>query len=65
MTPAPDLSAIPSNIAAAVSVLREMQPERLLDLAIAQLRMALPTSVEVPTVQPLRFQLLQVPRIGP
>ena len=57
--------APPANpLVAAVSMLRSMPPDQLLDLAIARLRAALPAGVTVDPVPPLRFTLLPVPTAG-
>ncbi len=45
---------------AIASVVRGMNPEQLLDLAIARLKAALPTGTE-PSVQPVKFNLVAVP----
>lgn len=62
VTPVPALG--PANIAAAVSVMRDMNPEQLLDLAIARLRMALPAGATAPSVEPLKFHIIHVPQLG-
>jgi len=53
-----DGTAMP-QFAAVVGALRGMQPEQLLDLAIARLRAALPADA-APAVLPLKFQLVPV-----
>jgi len=53
-----------SPIAAAVSVLRGMSPEQLLDLAIARLKAAVPEGAPLVAAQPVKFHLLPVPPIG-
>jgi len=53
-----------SPIAAAVSVLRGMSPEQLLDLAIARLKAAVPDGAPVTVPQPVKFHLLPLPEIG-
>lgn len=45
---------------AIVSVVRGMNPEQLLDLAIARLKAALPAGTQ-PSVQPVKFNLVPVP----
>ena len=54
----------PTAIAAAVSVLRGVPPDQLLDIAIAKLRAALPAGVEVQPAQPLKFQLIPTTRLA-
>jgi hypothetical protein len=54
-----------SQIASAVATLRGVPAEQLLDLAIARLRAALPAGTEVPTVQPLKFQMIAVDPLMP
>jgi hypothetical protein len=53
-----------SPIASVVSSLRGVPPDQLLDLAIARLRAALPAGAEVPRVEPLKFNLVPLPRRG-
>src|SRR5256885_16844697 len=53
----PDASAI----ASAVAALRGVPPDKLLDLAIAKLRAALPAGADVPAVKPLAFHLVPIP----
>ena len=50
-----------SSVAALVSALRNVPPDQLLDMAIARLRAALPEGVTVPTVDPVKFQVIQLP----
>lgn len=50
----------PPQIAAIVGAFRGMDPDQLLDLAITRLRAALPADAAVPTVAPLRFQILPI-----
>jgi hypothetical protein len=59
----PLAAAVPdaNPIATAVSVLRGVPPEQLLDLAIARLRAALPAGETMPAVQPMKFHLVPVP----
>jgi hypothetical protein len=53
-------------VAQIVGAMRGLQPEQLLDLAIARLRAALPAGTAVPAVEPLKFNLVPVPaRVGP
>ena len=52
----------PSPIAAIVAGLRSVPPDRLLDLAIAKLRAALPSDAEAPAVSPLKFHIVPLPR---
>ncbi len=56
----PLVEAVPTTtpIQMAVSALRGVPPEQLLDVAIARLRAALPADVAAPTVAPVRFQIL-------
>ena len=62
--PSPPLSDA-SNIASAVAALRDVPPDQLLDLAIARLRAALPPDVAPASVRPMKFQLVQLPRVLP
>ena len=56
----------PLPIANIVSALRGVPPDQLLDLAITRLRAALPPGTDVPTVKPMKFHLIPVPRsLGP
>jgi hypothetical protein len=57
-TPQPPIG--PPQIAAIVGAFRGMAPEQLLDLAITRLRAALPADAAVPTVAPVRFQILPI-----
>lgn len=50
----------PAQIGTAVTMLRSMPVDQLLDLAIARLRAALPAGETVPGVQPMRLQLVPV-----
>jgi hypothetical protein len=52
------------SIASTVAMLRGVPPDQLLDLAIDRLRAALPAGVEVSPAQPLKFHIIQLPRIG-
>ncbi len=54
----------PSAIAAAVGALRGVPPDQLLDIAISRLRAALPSGVDVPAAQPLKFHIIHVPKLG-
>jgi len=53
-----------SPLMSAVSMLRGVPPDQLLDLAIAKLKAALPSGVEVPKVEPLKFHIIQLPPRG-
>ncbi len=53
-----------SPVAAVVGALRGVPPDQLLDLAIAKLRAALPAGADVPTAQPLKFQIVPIPSRG-
>ena len=46
------------------SALRGMQPDQLLDLAIARLRAAVPAGADVASVPGVKFHLLPLPPIG-
>lgn len=59
--PAPPQAAA---VHAIVSALRGMQPEQLLDLAIARLSAALPAGTSPPAVRPLQFHILPIPGPG-
>ncbi|HEU0029886.1 MAG TPA: hypothetical protein VFQ53_04580 [Kofleriaceae bacterium] len=66
-TPAvPAMATVPSPeaVASIVGALRSVPPEQLLDLAIARLRAALPPGQAAPAVQPVKFQLVPIPRRG-
>ncbi len=56
VTPSPTVA----NMAAAISAMRELPPEQLLDLAIARLRAVLPTA---PAVAPsrMKFHFVKLP----
>jgi hypothetical protein len=61
----PLASATPVNappIANMVSALRGVPIDQLLDIAIAKLRASLPKDVEIPRVEPLRFQIVSMPQ---
>ena len=67
-TPGQQLGAAPSPespIATAVSTLRGVPPDQLLDLAIAKLRAALPAEQQQTPVQPVKFQVVTLPRVMP
>lgn len=51
-------------IANVVAALGQLPPEQLLDLAIARLRAALPAGGEGVAPVPLKFQIVQLPRVG-
>jgi hypothetical protein len=53
-----------SPLMAAVSMLRGVPPDQLLDLAIAKLKASLPAGVEAPKVEPLKFHIIQLPPRG-
>ena len=53
-----------TQIASAVSALRGVPAEQLLDLAIARLRAALPVGTEVAPVAPFKLNIAPVPRRG-
>jgi len=54
-----------SPLMSAVSMLRGVPPDQLLDLAIAKLKSSLPAGVEPPKVEPLKFHIIQLPpRVG-
>ena len=54
----------PSPIASIVGALRGVPPDQLLDLAIAKLRAALPAETQIPRVEPLKFQIIPMPKLG-
>ena len=67
--PPQNATPLPPTAAAAVSMiaaLRNMPPEQLLELAIARLRAALPADVAAssPSVAPVRFHFIPLPRQG-
>jgi len=67
--PPPTATPLPPAAAAAVSMisaLRNMPPEQLMELAIARLRAALPADVAAssPSVAPVRFHFIPLPRQG-
>jgi hypothetical protein len=47
-----------TQVQTAIRALGSMQPEQLLDLAIARLRAALPQGAEVAPTQPVKFHLI-------
>jgi hypothetical protein len=50
-------------VANAVTALRGIPPEQLLDLAITKLRGALPAGTSAPAVPPIKFNLITVPML--
>lgn len=60
--PAPAIDA--TQVQAAIRALGSMQPEQLLDLAIARLRAALPAGAEVPPARPVKFQMIPLPPVA-
>jgi len=50
-----------SEIASAVSMMRGVPAEQLLDLAIARLRAALPDGDKLPAVKPTNFRIVPIP----
>ncbi len=59
MTTSPSLDT--SQIANLVGMLRDVPADQLLGLAISKLRAALPTGVEVPRIEPLKFRIIPLP----
>lgn len=53
-----------SPLMSAMSMLRGVPPDKLLDLAIAKLKASLPAGVEAPKVEPLKFHIIQLPPRG-
>ena len=53
-----------SPVAMAVSALRTVPPDQLLDLAIAKLRTMLPEGATPPKVEPVKFHVIQLPTMG-
>src|SRR5207237_6239126 len=51
----------PSQIAAVVGALRGIPADKLLDVAIAQLRPTLPAGADVPAAPPINLHLVPVP----
>ena len=51
----------PSPIGMAVSAVRNVPPDQLLDLAIAKLRTMLPEGTTPPKVDPVKFHVIQLP----
>ena len=51
----------PSPVAMAVSALRNVPPEQILDLAIAKLQSMLPAGTPPPRVDPVKFHVIQFP----
>lgn len=67
---APDVAASDpatpaSSVAMAMSALRGMPPDQLLDLAIARLRAALPAEAAPPPPRPMKFHIVNLPRVLP
>lgn len=63
--PTPPAQTVPPEaIANIVTALRGVPAEQLLDLAIARLRAALPPGQSPPSISPLKFQLVPIPRRG-
>ena len=56
-----DPSSPAAQIAQMVAALRGLPADQLLDLAIARMRAALPSGIEAPRVEPLRFHIVQLP----
>jgi hypothetical protein len=54
-------SAPASPVAMAVSALKSVPPDQLLDLAIAKLRTMLPEGTTAPTVEPVKFHVIHLP----
>ncbi len=61
MTASPPVDT--SQIANLVGMLRGVPADQLLDLAISKLRAALPTGVEVPRIEPLKFRIIPLPHM--
>lgn len=53
-----------TQVQAAIRALGSMQPEQLLDLAITRLRAALPAGAAVAPAQPVKFQMIPLPRVA-
>ena len=62
---APLAAAAPAMppIAQMVATLRGVPMDQLLDLAIAQLRSKLPAEADAPKVEPLKFHIVQLPKV--
>ena len=60
---APTAGADPGQIASMISALRGIPVDQLLDLAIARMRAALPKGIEVPRPEPVKFHIIQLPRV--
>jgi hypothetical protein len=61
---APTATAPQSPLEAAVSALRGVPPDQLLDLAIARLKAALPPDTKVDPVRRLNVPLVALPAVG-
>ncbi len=60
--PLVQLPAAPASpIAMAVSALKNVPPDQLLDLAIAKLRTMLPEGMTPPKVEPVKFHVFHLP----
>ncbi|MEJ7598519.1 MAG: hypothetical protein WKG01_11465 [Kofleriaceae bacterium] len=59
--PASVATSVPAQLATAITMLRGVPVEQLLDLAIARLRAALPADQAATSVQPIKLQLVPVP----
>ena len=70
LDPTPDIptaTGIPtttSPIATMIGALRDVPPDKLLDLAIARLKAALPADTQLAPVTPIKFQFIPVARRG-
>ena len=53
-----------SPLMTAVSMLRGVPPDQLLDLAIAKLKASLPSGTDAPKVEPLKVHIIQLPPRG-
>jgi hypothetical protein len=54
----------PAAIASALTALRGVSPDQLLDLAIAKLRAALPVGGDAPAASAIRFRMIPVPHLN-
>jgi hypothetical protein len=59
---APAASVVPAAVASAVEMIRRVPAGQRLDVALGYLRAALPAGAHVPASDPLRIQLVPVPR---
>ena len=59
----PPVSSLPPA-AQMIATLRGVPAEQLLDLAIAQLRAKLPADAAAPRVDPLKFHIVQLPKVS-